>query len=163
MSQNNKNFFTQKVVNIIIFGVFIFIIAMMYKNHRDIPEDNLSEVKDSETYVKNNLAKAIVDIYGKPVKQGYKNRGKHVMRYELVYSDKIMSIKDPIELLKELEWVELKKIHQPITENNFCKEKYLLNTARRHGHFSFYFEYNRLSPCWNLEKTLENNYYDFLE
>lgn len=83
MTQEDKGFFTQKTFNIFFFGVFIFIMAMMYKEHREMPENYLSDVKDSEVYVKNILSRPIFDTYGKPVYSGYKSRSKHIMWYSL--------------------------------------------------------------------------------
>ena len=48
MKEDNKDFFSQRTFNIFFSGVFVFIMAMMFKEKLETPENYLENVKKSE-------------------------------------------------------------------------------------------------------------------
>ncbi len=88
MKENNKGFFSQRTFNIFFSGVFVFIMAMMFKEKLETPENYLENVKKSEIIAREKLAPSLKEIFkSNSISEGRTSRGSSSLRYGIMFED----------------------------------------------------------------------------
>lgn len=81
MKEGDKGLFSQRTFNIFFFGVFIFIMAMMFKEKLETPENYFEDVKRSEIIAREQLAPPLKKIFvNELISEGRTSRGSSSLR-----------------------------------------------------------------------------------
>jgi hypothetical protein len=81
MKRDNKGFFSQRTFNIFFSGVFVFIMAMMFKEKLETPDNYLENIKKSEIIAREQLAPPLKEIFSDfQINEGRTSRGSSIVK-----------------------------------------------------------------------------------
>ncbi|CAM4226850.1 hypothetical protein PSAR109036_14640 [Psychrobacter arenosus] len=164
MKKGDKGLFSQRTFNIFFFGVFIFIMAMMFKEKLETPENYFEEVKRSEIIAREQLAPPLKKIFvNELISEGRTSRGSSSLRYGMTFKNNSSVTDDDIDKIREGGWIQYRKESQKQGTYFFCKDKYDLKVTEDESYVSIIIRYSKSSPCWNFEETLKDDFYHLVE
>lgn len=164
MKKDNKGFFSQRTFNIFFSGVFVFIMAMMFKEKLETPENYLEDVKKSEIVAREQLAPPLKKVFVDAlISEGQANRGSNRLSYGMTFEDSNSITDDDISKIRADGWIQYRKEFQEDGLYFFCKDKYGLEVTEDGRYISAIIDYDKVSPCWNFEETLRDDLYHLVE
>ena len=164
MKENNKGFFSQRTFNIFFSGVFVVIMAMMFKEKLETPENYLENVKKSEIIAREKLAPSLKEIFkSNSISEGRTSRGSSSLRYGIMFEDSDGITDDNISKIKADGWIQYKKDYQEKGRYLFCKDKYGLALGENRDSTFVTIEFSKSSPCWDFEETLKKDFYQLVK
>ena len=164
MKEDNKGFFSQRTFNVFFSGVFVFIMAMMFKEKLEKPENYLEDVKKSETVAREQLAPPLKKVFVDAlISEGRASRGSSSLRYGMTFKNNNSITDDDINKIGEDGWIQYRKEYQKERVHFFCKNKYELEVTEDESYISTIIEYSTSSPCWNFEETLKKDFYQLVK
>ena len=164
MKEDNKGFFSQRTFNIFFSGVFVFIMVMLFKEKLETPEDYLEDVKESRVYVEEILVPSLKTIFNRPIlEEGQTNRDNSGLSYALRFSKGDGLDNNIIIKIREDGWLQYREDYQEEGVYLFCKNRYAMKASENRGFIFLRIEYSKVSPCWNFEETLKDDFYQLVE
>ena len=164
MAEDNTGFFSQRTFNIFFFGVFVFIMAMLFKEDLETPENYLEDVKKSEVIAREQLAPPLKKVFvNELISEGRTSRGSSSLRYGMTFENSHSITDDDIDKIREDGWIQYRKESQKQEIYFFCKDKYELKVTEDESYISTIIRYSKSSPCWNFEETLKDSFYQLVE
>lgn len=164
MKEGDKGLFSQRTFDIFFFGVFIFIMAMMFKEKLETPENYFEDVKRSEIIAREQLAPPLKKIFvNELISEGRTSRGSSSLRYGMSFKNNNSVTDNDIDKIREGGWIQYSKDYQEEGRYLFCKDKFGLEIGENRGYIFATLEYSKVSPCWNFEETLKNEIYQLVE
>lgn len=164
MKEDNKGFFSQRTFNVFFFGLFVFIMIMLFKEKSEAPDNYIENVKKSEVVAREELAPPLKEIFSNyEIIEGRTSRGNSSLSYALRIGKS--GILDYV-VIKEIEangWQQYKKNFQEEGLYLFCKDKYGLELGENRGFTFATIKYSKSSPCWDFEATLKDDFYQLVE
>ena len=162
--KEDKGFFSQRTFNIFFSGAFVFIMAMMFKEKLEKPENYLEDVKKSETVARELLAPPLKKVFVDAlISEGRASRGSSSLRYGMTFKNNNSITDDDINKIGEDGWIQYRKEYQKERVHFFCKNKYELKVTEDESYISTIIEYSTSSPCWDFEETLKDDFYQLIE
>ena len=162
--KEDKGFFSQRTFNIFFSGAFVFIMAMMFKEKLEKPENYLEDVKKSETVARELLAPPLKKVFVDAlISEGRASRGSSSLRYGMTFKNNNSITDDDINKIGEDGWIQYRKEYQKERVHFFCKNKYELKVTEDESYISTIIEYSTSSPCWDFEETLKDDSYQLIE
>lgn len=162
--REDKGFFSQRTFNIFFSGAFVFIMAMMFKEKLEKPENYLEDVKKSETVARELLAPPLKKVFVDAlISEGRASRGSSSLRYGMTFKNNNSITDDDINKIGEDGWIQYRKEYQKERVHFFCKNKYELKVTEDESYISTIIEYSTSSPCWDFEETLKDDFYQLIE
>ncbi len=163
MKEDNTGFFSQRTFNIFFSGVFIFIMAMLFKEKLETPDNYLEDVKNSKIYVEEKLVPPLKKFFkSSSLFEGKINRDNNSLRYALRF-DNNEDLSGIVEKIEENGWIQYREDYQDKGQYLFCKDKYRLELGENRGSTFVTIEFSKSSPCWNFEETLKDDFYQLVE
>lgn len=162
--KEDKGFFSQRTFDIFFSGVFVFIMAMMFKEKLEKPENYLEDVKKSETVARELLAPPLKKVFvGALISEGRASRGSSSLRYGMTFENNNSITDDDINKIGENGWIQYRKEFQEDGLYFFCKDKYELKVTEDESYISTIIRYSTSSPCWDFEETLKDDFYQLVK
>lgn len=164
MKEENKGFFSQRTFNVFFFGLFVFIISMIFKEKLETPKNYLEDVKKSEIIAKEQLAPPLKKVFlSTLLSEGRTSRGSSSLRYGMTFENNNGITSDIIKKISEDGWLQYRKEYQKEGLYFFCKDKYELKVSENEMYISNIIKYSKSSPCWDFEETLKDDFYQLVE
>lgn len=164
MKRDNKGFFSQRTFNIFFSGLFVFIMAMMFKEKLEKPENYSEDVKKSEIIAREQLAPPLKKVFVDAlISEGRTSRGSSSLRYGMTFKNNNSITDNDINKIREDGWIQYRKESQKEGSYFFCKDKYELKVTEDESYISAIIRYSKSSPCWNFEETLKDDLYHLVE
>lgn len=164
MIKDNKSFFSQRTFNIFFFGVFIFIMAMMFKEKLETPDNYLENVKKSEIIAREQLAPPLREVFSDfQITEGRTSRGSSSLSYALRINKSGGLNESIIKKIKANGWALYRTDYQEEGRYLFCKDKFGLEVGENRGYTFVTIKYSKFSPCWDFEETLKDDFYQLVE
>ena len=159
MKEDNRGFFSQRTFNIFFSGVFVFIMAMLFKEKLETPDNYLEDVKNSKIYVEEKLVPPLKKLFkSSSLFEGKINRDNNSLRYALRF-DNNEDLSGIVGKIEENGWMQYREDYQDKGQYLFCKDKYRLELGENRGSTFVTIEFSKSSPCWNFEETLKDDFY----
>jgi hypothetical protein len=164
MKEDNKGFFSQRTFNIFFSGVFVFIMAMMFKEKLETPENYLKDVKNSEAIAREKLAPPLKKLFiDALISEGRTSRGSSSLRYGMTFKNNNSVTDNDINKIRDDDWIQYARESQKEGSYFFCKDKYELKVTEDESYISTIIRYSKSSPCWDFEETLKDDFYQLVE
>lgn len=164
MKEGDKGFFSQRTFDIFFFGVFIFIMAMLFKEKLETPENYFEDVKRSEIIAREQLGPPLKKVFvNELISEGRISRGSSSLRYGMTFKNNSSVTDDDIDKIREGGWIQYRKESQNQGTYYFCKNKYELKVTKDESYISTIIRYSKSSPCWNFEENLKDDFYQLVE
>lgn len=153
--KEDKGFFSQRTFDIFFSGVFVFIMAMMFKEKLEKPENYLEDVKKSETVAREQLAPPLKKVFVDAlISEGRASRGSSSLRYGMTFKNNNSITDDDINKIEENGWIQYRKEYQKERIHFFCKNKYELEVTEDESYISTIIEYSTSSPCETIPDSV---------
>ena len=123
----------------------------------------MEDVKNSKIYVKEKLVPPLKKVFRSSASfEGQTNRDNSRLSYALRF-DNNEDLSGIVEKVEANGWVQYRKDYQEEGRYLFCKDKYGLEVEKNRGYTFATIKYSKVSPCWNFEKTLKDDFYQLVE